>query len=126
MKNDFQQHWSTRLFSTLFIQYQTDSEKAKRFGNFVKFLKLVDERNTLEKKGTDGEHLGAVHGITKFADWDDTEFKAAFLGYRPPTEIDDSLKLIGSVSPLSTDVTSVNWAGIYTTDVKDQVQIQFL
>lgn len=87
--------------------YDTD-EESERYDNFLSFLQTVDERNNND--------AGAIHGITKFADLSDDEFRNHFLGYVPiPTTIQRI-----TVPAYTGSKTAVNWANIYTTAVKDQ------
>ena len=84
----------------------------ERYTIFKKFLDTIDHRNDMEDKSK-----GAIHGITKFADMTESEFKTKFLGYRPSTT---RSKNIASVPKYKGSSSSVDWTGIYTTAVKDQ------
>ncbi len=80
-------------------------------------MKRVDERNLKESNNKNG----AIHGITRFADLSDEEYKA-ILGYKTTVDPEsEKMNKPPAVSKHSSSVTSVNWAGVYTTDVKDQV-----
>jgi cathepsin F len=88
--------------------YNNTDEESARYYNFRAFLKTVDERNNNDP--------GAIHGITKFADLSDEEFRTHFLGYVPtPTNIQRI-----ALPAYTGSETVVNWANIYTTAVKDQ------
>eukprot|EP00457_Paulinella_chromatophora_P007489 gb/GEZN01007512.1/.p1 GENE.gb/GEZN01007512.1/~~gb/GEZN01007512.1/.p1 ORF type:complete len:349 (-),score=40.02 gb/GEZN01007512.1/:483-1391(-) len=67
-------------------------ELQKRFGAFREFLKLADERNA-KNKATGGSD--DVHGVTKFADLSQEEFRSSYLmkpGYYQPRVHDKSTK----------------------------------
>jgi C1A family cysteine protease len=89
--------------------YETDYEETIRYDNFRKFLYMVDERNNNDSY--------AIHGITKFADLTNDEFKNTFLGYKTTTY--NNAKIVYTHS-YDGNETYVNWADIYTTPVKDQ------
>ena len=92
--------------------YNSLEEEKIRFDIFRDFLQIIDQRN--------GNDTLAVHGITKFADLSNDEFKATFLGYKPledDTYINAKTKQVNSYDG---NLTYVNWADIYTTPVKDQ------
>ena len=119
--------------------YSSSSQEDTAYDNFKDFLKLVDDRNDAElEKG--GKHA-AVHGVTKFADLSETEFKKAFLTFKKNTDV--SLKKFGTLAPgeateeskesqsdrrlrrrLAKDgkksTETVDWSGVYTTPVNDQ------
>ena len=94
--------------------YETDDEETLRYTNFKNFLTIIDKRNEDEFKYGSGKSL---HGITKFADLTEDEFKKGFLGYRPTYETNAIVKEVDSDA---VNRTVVNWANIYTTAVKDQ------
>ena len=56
-------------------EYETKDEEKSRFAVFSANLKLIDERNAAEKAA--GGH--AEHGITRFSDLTEEEFKARYL-----------------------------------------------
>ena len=90
--------------------YTSVDEENLRYIYFRNFLKVIDERN--------GNDTLAVHGITKFSDLSNDEFKKVSLGYKPLTSATNA-------KPIYLDVydgnkTYINWANIYTTAVKDQ------
>eukprot|EP01034_Spumella_vulgaris_P024000 gene24000-30287_t len=62
---------------------------------------------------------GAVHGITRFADYSEEDFKK-LLGYKAAksTDVDKAKRLTSPMRPTAT--TTVDWSGTYTSDVKDQ------
>jgi len=96
--------------------YANKAEDKKRFDIFLANLKDVDSRNKKEKK--------MIHGITKFSDLSEKEFKG-FLNTKAPSKAEAdkiSKKLKKSNPMLSTAVTPtlVDWTGIYTTPIKNQ------
>ena len=103
-------------------QYADDDEEDEGFDNFEEFLVTVDERNSAEEAaGGTGQH-----GITKFADLSDADFRKHYLGFQVD-DLDEALKSgkngdsIASASMSSSaSQTSRNWEGTYTTPVKDQ------
>jgi len=110
--NAQQNMWST--FKTEYgKQYSTVKEDAKRFAIFIENMRIVDERNAAEL-ANGGE---AVHGITKFADLSQDEFKAQYLTSQPPAQ--KSTDRIELPAPKS-DSGLVDWTNVYTTPVKDQ------
>ena len=74
----------------------------------------VDARNA--KEGLKGG--SAVHGVTLFSDLSSKEFTSQYLGYLPPTV--ESKAIAAEVEEFTGTTTSVNWAGTYTTAVKNQ------
>ena len=104
--------------------YSSPAIAESRFKNFIANLKLADERN--EKEVAAGGE--PVHGITKFFDQDAKEFQQYFLGAKPElkqlaasTNNASGFHLVAPASnqPVK-DGQFVNWAGIYTTPVKNQ------
>jgi hypothetical protein len=99
--------------------YASTEEEEEKFSNFKTFLKLVDERNAQEsaKDGT------ATHGVTIFADLTEDEFKT-YLGFKDTDASRARRALKGGkkvkVAKYTGDEDVVNWAGVYTTGVKDQ------
>jgi len=93
--------------------YESVEEEAKRFEIFVENLKIIDERNAAEAAvGGSGQH-----GINKFADVSQEEFKARYLTTVVPEELLKKPKL--SLKPVERG-SSKDWTGTYTTPVKDQ------
>ena len=93
-------------------EYSTMEEETKRFQTFVENLKLIDERNKAEKNT-------AVHGITKFVDLSEGEFRKAYLNYKP--DANKNRTKAEHIKPLEEGASvKQDWTGIYTTPVKDQ------
>jgi hypothetical protein len=92
--------------------YENQEAEDKAFDIFVSNLQLIDARNA-EELAAGGN---AVHGITKFADMSQDEFRARFLTSKPnhrPVTVD--------IEPLPEGSAIVqDWRGIYTTPVKNQ------
>lgn len=65
------------LFETRFHKvYSSPAEREERFWIFVSNMQdVVDKNAALEKAGVD-----AIHGMTKFSDWTQTEFKSMVAG----------------------------------------------
>ena len=101
-------------------QYSTAEETQNRFQNFVQNLKVADERNQAERKNNGT----AVHGINRFMDLTQQEFKDGYLGAKRPDEEDKSdLKTVRTAVAASASSSSVDWSGVLTTPVKDQVRM---
>ena len=98
-----------------FTQYSSTSEEELRYQHFQNFLSEVDDRNAIERS-TGGS---AVYGVTIFSDLSSDEFKAKYLGFRQSDHKRDESDKV-TVDPYTGQTTSVNWAGVYTTPVKDQ------
>ena len=122
--------------------YASAEQEDTAYDNFKEFLQLVDDRNTEET--SKGGSKGAVHGVTKFADLSETEFKRAYLTFKKNTDV--KLKSFGTLAPEESSVDSsesqsdrrslrrgsrklgkdkkateaVDWSGVYTTPVNDQ------
>lgn len=92
--------------------YESDEEEL-RFGNFVRNLKLVDERNSAETGS-------AIHGITKFSDLSQDEFKASFLNAKSSADSKSPIKTVVDYVEAYNGTSAVDWTGMYTTPVKDQ------
>jgi hypothetical protein len=90
--------------------YGSVDEENLRYIYFRNFLKVIDERN--------GNDTLAVHGITKFADLSNDEFKKVSLGYKPLTSATNANPIY--LDAYDGNKTYINWANIYTTAVKDQ------
>jgi C1A family cysteine protease len=101
-------------------QYSSPAIAETRFKNFVNNLKLSDRRNE-EAVAAGGE---PVHGITKFADQDEKEFREYFLGARSDMKNPANSTVERVVAPAENkavkDGEYVNWAGVLTTPVKNQ------
>lgn len=93
-------------------KYSTQDEENSRFKTFVSNLALVDARNKAERAAGGS----AMHGITKFADLSEDEFKSK-LGY---TKRNETSFKYSAVAPYTGDATNVDWAGVYTTPIKNQ------
>ncbi len=91
--------------------YATIEEATLRYNYFNRFLELIDERN--------GNDTYAVHGITKFADLSEEEFRKISLGYKPADDNNANAKIVYT-NHYEGDATYINWADVYTTPVKDQ------
>ena len=95
--------------------YQEDTQ---RFLIFLDNLRLIEERNRLDKN--------RVHGITKFSDLSQAEFENIYNQASKPRSSLRSLKSGSVVSStfmtrdLTTATNFVDWTGVYTTPVKDQ------
>lgn len=117
-KNDDELDALFEDFKTTFSRkYESDEEEAQRYDNFLAFLAKVDERNDAEATagGT------AVHGITKFSDHTDDELKSIKGFVKPSGDIKAGME--ESPTPersTKSSGSSVNWAGVYTTPVKNQ------
>lgn len=96
--------------------YVTMEEEITRFGHFLANLQLADERNA-EEAAVNGT---ATHGITRFADMSQEEFKQMFLASIIPTHKDAEVATVAA-PPLGTG-SSKDWAGVLTTPVKNQGQ----
>lgn len=96
-------------------EYSSVDERNNRFRVFVENMKEVDARNAAElKNGKSG-----VHGITKFSDMTQEEFKQRFL--TADVKMKSNQKPTVTIStPPSTTAGLVDWTGVYTTPVKDQ------
>lgn len=104
--------------------YATAEEETRRYGFFLENLKLADQRNEAEKKAGGS----ARHGITKFSDLSKEEFAGRFLtaDQSKKTPIAQRENVVSSLPAPSATAGLVDWTGIYTTAVKDQVIYFFL
>lgn len=93
--------------------YISRAEESLRFDVFVNNLRLIEERNDLERLSGGS----AVHGITQFADLSPTEFENIFLNYIPSSEEDDVETIFMHVNA---SAGLVDWTGKYTTAIKNQ------
>ena len=100
-------------------KYSTMDEETERFGHFLEFLKTADLRNEMERRvgGT------AIHGITKFADMSQSEFTSKILtaDISKKSPIDQRENLMTNLKAPDADAALVDWTGIYTTPIKNQV-----
>ena len=95
-------------------EYESKGEENKRFKVFQKNLLLIEERNAAERNAGGS----AMHGITRFADVTQEEFKARYLKTVLPKNLEK--KNLVSLKPPASG-SSADWTGTYTTPVKDQV-----
>jgi len=93
-------------------KYSSTSEENSRFKNFVANLAVIDARNAAERKAGGS----AQHGISKFSDLTETEFKSK-LGY---TMGQKNATKLAQVPAYTGTASLVDWTGVYTTPVKDQ------
>ena len=97
--------------------YASDNEKDLRYANFKAFLKLIDERNDKEAAAKNT----AVHGVTQFADLSEEEVRQYLLGYKATDRRRLKFKATAADVPkYEGSETAVNWADVYTTNVRDQ------
>ncbi|KAJ1435606.1 hypothetical protein B484DRAFT_445987, partial [Ochromonadaceae sp. CCMP2298] len=96
-------------------EYQTMEEETQRFGFFFDNMKAADERNEAELKAGGS----AVHGITKFSDLSQAEFRSRYLTADIKMKTDKK-QPPATTKPPKTDAGLVDWTGIYTTPLKDQ------
>lgn len=100
--------------------YETMEEETMRFNNFLENLKVADLRNEMERKngGT------ATHGITKFSDLSQSEFAAKYLraDLSMKSPVAQRENVVSNLKPPSATAGLVDWTGIYTTPVKNQVR----
>lgn len=98
--------------------YESTDVESQKYINFKTFLANIDERNEAEGKE---EGSTCSHGITKFADMSEEEFKKGYLGYKESSESNTSESVVkAKVTKYSGTETATNWANVYTTVVKDQ------
>ena len=103
----------------MLLQYSSAREEKSRFELFQKALLKIDALNA--RLGS--TKSGAVQGITIFSDLSDDEFKMQYLSSMSP-DLESSEFLYRTIPRLQMRApkTAVNWAGIYTTPVKNQGQ----
>jgi len=90
--------------------YADAAEEASRFAVFVENLKIIDARNAADD--------GATHGLNKFSDMSQEEFKRSFLNYVPRGYEN---RTYDEVEPLAPGATvNKDWTGTLTTPVKNQ------
>lgn len=93
--------------------YASAEEEASRFDIFVNHLKIIDERNAMEK-------YGAVHGITRFADLTQQEFESMYLDTRITRHMHSLNATMFEVPAYTGGLSAVDYTGKQTTAVKDQ------
>lgn len=103
-------------FKTDFNKKYHDGEENHRFGNFVQTVRTIRERNAADKASGGS----AMHGINKFADLSADEFKARYLTYTPLPLSERSNTTEAKIPKYNGVASLVDWAGVYTTPVKDQ------
>jgi len=94
--------------------YATMDEELTRFATFTENLKLVDERNAVERAAGGS----AEHGITQFSDMSQQEFADMFLTLDVTKKMGNAT--LTEVKPYEGVETLVDWTGKYTTAVKNQ------
>ena len=107
--------YSTSRFT--FGQYSSTGEEKDKYDAFKKSLAAIDLLNAQER----AVNGSAVFGVNVFSDLSTEQFKANYLGTKPPANYASSRKLM-QVAPAAvhTTATSADWRGVYTTPVKDQ------
>lgn len=103
-----------------FKNYDTMEEESRRFGHFLENLKQADRRNELERRAGGS----AVHGITRFSDLSQAEFESRFLT-ADVSQANSARKVEGVQRTVDTAAGLVDWTGVYTTPVKNQVSTLF-
>lgn len=97
-------------------KYNSAEEEESRFQNFVQTVRTIRQRNQAEEaKGG-----SASHGITRFSDLSAEEFKSRYLTYTPMPSAERSNATSAKVPKYEGADSLVDWAGVYTTPVKDQ------
>jgi len=96
-------------------RYETMEEEISRFSHFITNLKIADLRNEQEARAGGS----AMHGITRFSDMSQEEFRATYLKADPSLRVKDAPIHNVRASP-RTDLGAIDWTGKYTTPVKDQ------
>jgi len=99
--------------------YESMDEENLRFSNFLQMLKLIDERNEMERH-TNGS---AVHGLTRFSDMSQEEFESKFLNADVTQKAPNSERTFHEDASMPDSSSGlVDWTGKYTTPVKNQQQ----
>lgn len=62
-----------------------------------------------------------MHDVTQFADLSEAEFASRYLQARP--NMKTSSAPVAEVAPYTGSSSSVDWSGVYTTPVKNQVSL---
>lgn len=103
--------------------YASGNDEDIKYANFKEFLDTVDARN--DEEAAVGS--SAFHGITKFADWSAQEFEKSLLTFESSESAEaDFFKSAfseGVYEDVDTDTLktrSMDWAGVYTTPIKNQ------
>lgn len=103
------------LFITSYGKVYSDEETMQaRFSKFKTNLKIIDSRNQAER----AVGSSAVHGITKFTDLDESEFKTVYLSASPMGVASGAI--VTQVSPYEGKEEAVTWEGTYTSGINDQ------
>lgn len=92
--------------------YATVEEEALRFNIFVDNLQVVDERNERELQ------MGgnAVHGLTRFSDLTQNEFRNTFLtSIAKPADFVSEAIPVEITTPVDEAANLVDWSGVLTT-----------
>jgi C1A family cysteine protease len=109
---DVQQYMFSQFKQEFPSTYSTADEPT-RFENFVANLKAIDERNQAEAGS-------AVHGITRFSDLTQDEFRTRFLtGKSSADSKSEHKRQMDNVAAVNATGV-VDWSGVLTTPVKDQ------
>ena len=108
-----------QLFDDFILKYGQDygsePEYLRRFEIFKQNLAVIDLRNA-EQNAFGGN---AVHGVTKFTDYTDEEFKSMLKLTLPPESMSEHS---GEPEFKATLATSSDWRQAYVTAIKDQGQ----
>lgn len=110
-------HHLFRLFIAQYGRAYDQSRYSEKFSTFRRSLKNADTRNIQEsaRGGT------ARHGITKFSDYTDEEFKSLNKAVKPIKRDDlPGVYVLTKVSKFEGSDTVSDWSGTLTTSVKDQ------
>jgi len=108
-----QQQFLWKQFKEEYGRSYDDVEEPKRFQIFIENLKVIDERNKAESGS-------AAHGINKFSDLSQEEFKSRYLTSIPNPGAQAGKEILYHVEPYHGATSLVDWTGRYTTPVKDQ------
>jgi hypothetical protein len=100
-------------------KYQHVTEENNRFAIFLENLKLIDARNDDEIRSKNN----VVHGLTHFSDLTQEEFESRFLTFDSSLRKNDYALTDSVDRTLNKSSALVDWTGVYTTGVKDQVLI---
>lgn len=97
-------------------KYSTMELEASKFQTFVDNLRIIDDRNTLEKAAGGS----AIHGITKFSDLTQKEFEDSMLKADIKLKSAAPENVMEDLPPPSVEAGLVDWTGVLTTPVKNQ------